>query len=154
MKTIRNIASFLLILTIVALLTSCGKDPQIYGKWKVVDFTVTNGEQSQNYNLSLFTTKEITLEFTKDNRFIFALDGEEAEPKDFVLHGNELVLKEAYTEQIQDPEGYTENHYDVTGTINTLTKTDMSVVLYPPEEALASMEMDQSVYFILNLQRL
>ena len=154
MKKTKTILSFLLLLAIVAIFASCGKDPEIYGKWKVVGLTVTDGENSQSFDLSQIVTEEITMEFKKDGQYIIAMDDEEA-PGEYTLHGNDIVFKDAYTEQIYDSEqGLVVNHYDIAGVINSLTKTDLCIELYPPEQVLASLEIEQEIYVILDFERL
>ena len=82
MKTIRNIFALLFMLTVVAILSSCGKDPQIYGKWKIVNFTITNGEQSESIPIG----KGLTVEFKKNGQAVLAMGGEEV-TKEYTLHG-------------------------------------------------------------------
>lgn len=135
MKTIRNIFALLFMLTVVAILSSCGKDPQIYGKWKIVNFTITNGEQSESIPIG----EGITMEFKKNGKVVLAMGGEEA-AKEYTLHGSHLVLKDWYSEHIIEPGVDVVNSYDVLGTINILTKTDLSIELYFSDEALETME--------------
>ncbi len=150
MKTIRNIFALLFMLTVVAILSSCGKDPQIYGKWKIVNFTITNGEQSESIPIG----KGLTVEFKKNGQAVLAMGGEEV-TKEYTLHGNNLVLKDWYSEHIiEDVE--IENSYDVLGTINILTKTDLSIELYFSDEALETMEEEDwaSLRAIVDFERL
>ncbi len=150
MKTIRNIFAILLTMTVVAVLSSCGKDPQIYGKWKLVSLTLTNGEQSESIPIG----KGLTVEFKKNGQAVLAMGGEEV-AKEYTLHGNNLVLKDWYSEHIiEDVE--IENSYDVLGTINILTKTDLSIELYFSDEALETMEEEDwaSLRAIVDFERL
>lgn len=150
MKTIRNIFALLFMVTVVAILSSCGKDPQIYGKWKIVNFTITNGEQSESIPIG----KGLTVEFKKNGQAVLAMGGEEV-TKEYTLHGNNLVLKDWYSEHIiEDVE--IENSYDVLGTINILTKTDLSIELYFSDEALETMEEEDwaSLRAIVDFERL
>ena len=150
MKTIRNIFAILLTMTVVAVLSSCGKDPQIYGKWKLVSLTLTNGEQSESIPIG----KGLTVEFKKNGQAILAMGGEEV-AKEYTLHGNNLVLKDWYSEHIiEDVE--IENSYDVLGTINILTKTDLSIELYFSDEALETMEEEDwaSLRAMVDFERL
>lgn len=150
MKTIRNIFAILLTMTVVAVLSSCGKDPQIYGKWKLVSLTLTNGEQSESIPIG----KGLTVEFKKNGQAVLAMGGEEV-AKEYTLHGNNLVLKDWYSEHIiEDFE--IENSYDVLGTINILTKTDLSIELYFSDEALETMEEEDwaSLRAIVDFERL
>ncbi len=150
MKTIRNIFAILLTMTVVAVLSSCGKDPQIYGKWKLVSLTLTNGEQSESIPIG----KGLTVEFKKNGQAVLTM-GEEEVAKEYTLHGNNLVLKDWYSEHIiEDVE--IENSYDVLGTINILTKTDLSIELYFSDEALETMEEEDwaSLRAIVDFERL
>jgi hypothetical protein len=150
MKTIRNIFALLFMVTVVAILSSCGKDPQIYGKWKLVSLTLTNGEQSESIPIG----KGLTVEFKKNGQAVLAMGGEEV-AKEYTLHGNNLVLKDWYSEHIiEDVE--IENSYDVLGTINILTKTDLSIELYFSDEALETMEEEDwaSLRAIVDFERL
>lgn len=150
MKTIRNIFALLFMVTVVAILSSCGKDPQIYGKWKLVSLTLTNGEQSESIPIG----KGLTVEFKKNGQAVLAMGGEEV-AKEYTLHGNNLVLKDWYSEHIiADVE--IENSYDVLGTINILTKTDLSIELYFSDEALETMEEEDwaSLRAMVDFERL
>ena len=82
------------------------------------------------------------------------MGGEEV-AKEYTLHGNNLVLKDWYSEHIiEDVE--IENSYDVLGTINILTKTDLSIELYFSDEALETMEEEDwaSLRAIVDFERL
>lgn len=150
MKTIRNIFALLFMVTVVAILSSCEKDPQIYGKWKLVSLTLTNGEQSESIPIG----KGLTVEFKKNGQAVLAMGGKEV-AKEYTLHGNNLVLKDWYSEHIiEDVE--IENSYDVLGTINILTKTDLSIELYFSDEALETMEEEDwaSLRAIVDFERL
>ena len=151
MKTIRNIFALLFMLTVVAILSSCGKDPQIYGKWKIVNFTITNGEQSESIPIG----KGLTVEFKKNGQAVLAMGGEEV-TKEYTLHGSHLVLKDWYSEHIIEPGVDVVNSYDVLGTINILTKTDLSIELYFSDEALETMEEEDwaSLRAIVDFERL
>lgn len=150
MKTIKNILAVLLMTTMVAVLPSCEKDPQIYGKWKLVSLALTNGEQSESIPIG----KGLTVEFKKNGQAVLAMGGEEV-AKEYTLHGNNLVLKDWYSEHIiEDVE--IENSYDVLGTINILTKTDLSIELYFSDEALETMEEEDwaSLRAMVDFERL
>jgi hypothetical protein len=151
MKTIRNIFALLFMVTVVAILSSCGKDPQIYGKWKIVNFTITNGEQSESIPIG----EGITMEFKKNGKVVLAMGGEEA-AKEYTLHGNKLVFKDWYSEHIIETGVDVENTYDVLGTINILTKTNLSIELYFSDEALETMEEEDwaSLRAIVDFERL
>ena len=151
MKAFKNILAILLMTMVVAVLVSCGKDPQIYGKWKLVKFTITNGEQSESISIG----EGLTMEFKKDGKVVLAMGGEEA-VKEYTLQGNNLVFKDWYSEHIIEPGVDVENTYDVLGTINILTKTDLSIELYFSEETLEAMEEEDlaSLHAILDFERL
>lgn len=151
MKTIKNILAVLLMTMVVAVLTSCGKDPQLYGKWKLVNFTITNGEQSDSFPIG----EGLTMEFKKNGKVVLSMEGEEA-VKEYTLHGNNLVFKDWYSEHTIEPGVDVENSYDVLGTINILTETDLSIELYFSEEALEAMEAEDlaSLHAIVDFERL
>lgn len=151
MKTIKNILAVLLMTTMVAVLPSCEKDPQIYGKWKLVSLTLTNGEQSESIPIG----KGLTVEFKKNGQAVLAMGGEEV-AKEYTLHGNKLVFKDWYSEHIIETGVDVENTYDVLGTINILTKTNLSIELYFSEETLEAMEKEDlaSLHAILDFERL
>lgn len=151
MKTFKNVLAILLMTMVVAVLTSCGKDPQLYGKWKLVNFTITNGEQSESFPIG----EGLTMEFKKNGKVVLSMGGEEA-VKEYTLHGNNIVLKDWYSEHTIEPGVDVENSYDVLGTINILTETDLSIELYFSEEALEAMEAEDlaSLHAIVDFERL
>lgn len=151
MKTFKNVLAILLMTMVVAVLTSCGKDPQLYGKWKLVNFTITNGEQSDSFPIG----EGLTMEFKKNGKVVLSMEGEEA-VKEYTLHGNNLVFKDWYSEHTIEPGVDVENSYDVLGTINILTETDLSIELYFSEEALEAMEAEDlaSLHAIVDFERL
>lgn len=148
MKTIKNIASFLLMLTVVMLLTSCSKDPEIYGKWKLVSLTATDGVNSET-----FPMKNITFEFQKNGHYIMVINDEEG-TGEYTVHGNNMVFKNLYSETIYEPQSTTVNHYDVSGIIKTLTKTELSIELFYDEEVLEEMEEEIDIHVIVDFERL
>ena len=150
MKTIRNIASILMMLTIVALLTSCGKDPQIYGKWNVISLTATNGVYSET--IPLGTSEDITVEFQKNGHYVVAM-GDEEVTGEYTLRGKNMVFKDLYSETIYEPQSTTNNHYDVSGIIKTLTKTELSIEIFLDEEVLEEMEEEIDIHVIVNFER-
>lgn len=152
MKTVKKIFTVLLMLTVVALITSCGKDPQIYGKWKVTTLTATDGVQSETISLGLLFSDDLTFEFKKDGQFVMAM-GDEEHLGEFTLDGDHLVLKDMYSETILDPNGNTENYYDILGSIKTLTKTDMSIELSLSDEVFEEIE-EKPFSVIVDFERL
>ena len=127
-----KIMVLLLVAAAVATLTSCGKQPQIYGTWKITEATLTiGGEPVDEPGMIEFYASAIvghTLEFRKDGTVI--ADGEEESVGRITLKGNEVILKDAIHTSVN---GVEELH-DATGTIQTLTDTDMSIdFLYPAE---------------------
>lgn len=148
MKTIKNIASFLLMLTVVMLLTSCSKDPEIYGKWKLVSLTATDGVNSET-----FPMKNITFEFQKNGHYIMVINDEEG-TGEYTVHGNNMVFKNLYSETIYEPQSTTVNHYDVSGIIKTLTKTELSIELFYDKEVLEEMEEEIDIHVIVDFERL
>ena len=151
MKTIRNIASFLLILTVVALLTSCSKDPQIYGKWNVISLTATNGVYSEI--IPLGTSEDITVEFQKNGYYVVAM-GDEEVSGEYTLRGKNMVFKDLYSETVYEPQSTNENHYDVSGIIKNLTKTELSIEIFLDEEVLEEMEEEIDIHVIVDFERL
>ena len=151
MKTIKNIASILLMLTVIVLFNSCGKDSEIYGKWQVVSLMATDGEHTEAFPFD--TSKELTVEFKKDNHYVVAMDGQTS-TGEYILQGNDMVFKNLYSETIYDPQSTSEHHYDVSGIIRTLTKTDLSIEFYLDEEVLAEMEEETDLHVIVDFERL
>lgn len=152
MKTIRNIFAILLTMTVVAVLSSCGKDPQIYGKWKIVSITATDGEQSETLPFDQETTEDFTVEFKKNGQIVLAMAGVEV-TKEYTLHGDHIVLIDWYGEHILEPGVDEEHTYDIQGIIKTLTKTDMSIELFFSEEDLEAMEEDMDIHVIVDFER-
>lgn len=154
MKTARKIMAALLMLTVVALFTSCGKDPQIYGKWKVLSITATDGEHSETIPLEQEMMEKLTVEFKKNGQIVLSMEGVEV-TKEYTLHGDHIVLKDWYGEHILEPGVDEEHTYDVQGMIKTLTKTDMSIELFFSEEDLEAMEQeDMDLHVIVDFERL
>lgn len=152
MKTRRKLFAVLLMMTVVAFFTSCGKDPQIYGKWKVTTLTATDGVQSETIDLGLLFPEDLTFEFKKDGQFIMAM-GDEEHTGEYTIHGDELVFKDMYSETVLDPNGNIESQYDVLGTIKSLTKTDMSIELYLSDEVFEEIE-ENPFSVIVDFERL
>ena len=132
MKTTMKIMALLLVVAAMTTLTSCGKQPQIYGTWKITEASLTiGGEPVNEPGMTEFYGAAIvghTLEFRKDGTVI--ADGDEENTSRFVLKGNEVILKDAIHEVVN---GVEELH-DASGIIQTLTETDLSIdFLYPAE---------------------
>ena len=122
----------LLVIASMAMLTSCNKQPQIYGTWKITETTLTiGGEPVNEPGMSEAYGSVIvghTLEFRKDGTVI--ADGDEESVGHITLKGNEVIFKDAIHTVVN---GVEELH-DATGTILTLTDTDLSIdFLYPAE---------------------
>ncbi len=132
MKNTLKIMALLLVAATMAAMTSCNKQPQIYGKWKITEVALAvNGEPLNEPGMTElygFAIVGHILEFRKDGTVI--ADGNEESAGHITLEGNKVILKDA-THLVVD--GVEELH-DATGTIQTLTDTDMSIdFLYPAE---------------------
>ena len=132
MKNTLKIMALLLVAAAITTITSCGKQPQIYGTWKITETTLTIGGEPVNEPgmTELYGSAIVghTLEFRKDGTVI--ADGNEEKVGYYTLKDNEVILKDAIHEVVND----VEELHDATGTILTLTDTDLSIdFLYPAE---------------------
>ena len=132
MKNTLKTMALLLVVAAITTITSCNKQPQIYGTWKITETTLTIGGESVNEPgmTEVYAAAIVghTLEFRKDGTVI--ADGEEESVGKFTLKGNEVILKDA----IHNVVNGVEELHDATGTILTLTDTDLSIdFLYPAE---------------------
>ena len=132
MKNTLKIMALLLVAATMATMTSCNKQPQIYGTWKITEVALTvNGELINEPGMTEMYGSAIvghTLEFRKDGTVI--ADGDEESVGHITLQGNEVIFKDAIRNVV---DGVEELH-DATGTIQTLTDTDLSIdFVYPAE---------------------
>ena len=132
MKNTLKIMALLLVAAAITTITSCGKQPQIYGTWKITETTLTiGGEPVNEPGMSEAYGSAIvghTLEFRKDGTVI--ADGDEESVGHITLKGNEVIFKDAIHTVVN---GVEELH-DATGTILTLTDTDLSIDFLCPAE--------------------
>ncbi len=132
MKNALKTMVLLLAVAAMATIASCNKQPQIYGTWKITEASLTIGGEPVNEPgmTELYGAAIVghTLEFRKDGTVI--ADGEEESVGRISLKGNEVIFKDAIHNSVN---GVEELH-DVTGTIQTLTDTNVSIdFLYPAE---------------------
>ena len=130
MKNTLKIMALLLVAATMAAMTSCNKQPQIYGTWEITEVSLTIGGEPVNEPgmTELYGAAIVghILEFRKDGTVI--ADGDEESVGHITLKGNEIIFKDAIHNSVN---GVEELH-DATGTIQTLTDTDLSVdFLYP-----------------------
>jgi hypothetical protein len=131
-KTMKLLMLMLLVAAGIETITSCSKQPQIYGKWKITEVSLTmGGEPVTEPGIAEFYEASVvghTMEFRKDGTVIG--DGNEEKVGYYTLKDNEVILKDAIRKIVN---GVEELH-DTTGTIQILTDTDLSVdFLYPAE---------------------
>ena len=77
MKITLKIMALLLVAATMAAMTSCNKQPQVYGKWKITEVSMTIGGESFD-DFDEFLTEAVvghTIEFRKDGTVI--ADGDE-----------------------------------------------------------------------------
>ncbi|MBR1513543.1 MAG: hypothetical protein IJ622_04540 [Bacteroidales bacterium] len=144
----KNTLKIMVLLLVAATITSCSKQPQIYGTWKITEVALAiNGEPINEPGMTEAYGSAIvghTLEFRKDGTVI--ADGNEESVGHITLKGNEVIFKDAIHNVV---DGVEELH-DATGTIQTLTDTDMSIdFLYPAEYT----DLDADVHAIWGFVR-
>ena len=132
MKNTLKTMALLLAVAVMATITSCNKQPQIYGTWTITEASLNiGGEPVSEPGIAEFYESAIVghdLEFRKDGTVI--ADGNEEDMGYYTLKGNEVILKDAIHNSVN---GVEELH-DATGTIQILTDTDLSIdFLYPAE---------------------
>lgn len=84
--------------------------------------------QSETIGLGLLFSDDLTFEFKKDGQFVMVMGD-------------------------HDPNGNTENYYDILGSIKTLTKTDMSIELSLSDEVFEEIE-EKPFSVIVDFERL
>ena len=96
MKNTLKIMVLLLVAATMAAMTSCNKQPQVYGKWKITEVSMTIGGESFDYFDEFLNEAVVghSIEFRKDGTAI-ADDNEENEesaavhtPDVRIAHGN------------------------------------------------------------------
>ena len=146
MKNTLKIMVLLLVAATMATITSCNKQPQIYGTWEITEVLSTIAGEPFDY-LDEFLDEAMvghTIEFRTDGTAIE--DGNEENGGYYTLKGNEIIIKDAIRQTVND----TVEWYDMTGIINTLTETDMTIDFLNPAEHNA---IGQDVHMILGFVR-
>ena len=115
MKATMKLMIMLLVMAGMTTLTSCNKDPQIYGKWNCTKMIVTDGESE----MEVQSNGIHTLEFFKNGDVVADDDNENSGT--FTLKGNDITLKDIFTGNI---DGEIQK-IEMSGTVKTLTKTDL-----------------------------
>lgn len=115
MKATMKLMIMLLVMAGMTTLTSCNKDPQIYGKWNFTKMIVTDGESE----MEVQSNGIYTLEFFKNGDVVANDDNENSGT--FTLKGNDITLKDIFTGNI---DGEIQK-IEMSGTVKTLTKTDL-----------------------------
>lgn len=130
MKNTLKIMALLLVAATMAAMTSCNKQPQVYGKWKITEVSTTIGGESFDYFDEFFNEALVghTIEFRKDGTAI--ADDNEENGGYFTLKGNTMIIKDGIHHAVND----TVMLYDMTGTITTLTETNMTIDFLIPAE--------------------
>ena len=136
----------LLAVAAIATITSCNKQPQIYGKWKITEVSVTIGGESFDDFDEFYNEAVVghTVEFRKDGTAI--ADDNEEDGGYYTLKGNKMIIKDGIRHKVND----TVKYYDMTGTITTLTETNMTIDFLNPAEL---NDIGQDVYAIMGFVR-
>ena len=103
----------LLAVAAIATITSCNKQPQIYGKWKITEVSVTIGGESFDDFDEFYNEAVVghTIEFRKDGTAI--ADDNEEDGGYYTLKGDKMIIKDGIRHIVND----TVKYYDMTGTI-------------------------------------
>ena len=136
----------LLAVAAIATITSCNKQPQVYGKWKITEVSMTIGGESFD-DFDEFLTEAVvghTVEFRKDGTAI--ADDNEEDGGYYTLKGNTMIIKDGIHHAVND----TVMLYDMTGTITTLTETNMTIDFLNPAEL---NDTGQDVHSIMGFVR-
>ena len=136
----------LLAVAAIATITSCNKQPQIYGKWKITEVSVTIGGESFDDFDEFYNEAVVghTVEFRKDGTAI--ADDNEEDGGYYTLKGNKMIIKDGIRHKVND----TVKYYDMTGTITTLTETNMTIDFLNPAEL---NDIGQDVHSIMGFVR-
>ena len=136
----------LLAVAAIATITSCNKQPQVYGKWKITEVSMTIGGESFD-DFDEFLTEAVvghTVEFRKDGTAI--ADDNEEDGGYYTLKGNTMIIKDGIHHTVND----TVMLYDMTGTITTLTETNMTIDFLNPADL---NDIGQDVHSIMGFVR-
>lgn len=146
MKNTLKIMVLLLVAATMAAMTSCNKQPQVYGKWKITEVSMTIGGESFD-DFDEFLTEAVvghTVEFRKDGTAI--ADDNEEDGGYYTLKGDKMIIKDGIHHTVND----TVMLYDMTGTITTLTETNMTIDFLNPAEL---NDTGQDVHSIMGFVR-
>lgn len=136
----------LLAVAAIATITSCNKQPQVCGKWKITEVSMTIGGESFD-DFDEFLTEAVvghTVEFRKDGTAI--ADDNEEDGGYYTLKGNTMIIKDGIHHAVND----TVMLYDMTGTITTLTETNMTIDFLNPADL---NDIGQDVHSIMGFVR-
>ena len=146
MKNTLKIMVLLLVAATMAAMTSCNQQPQVYGKWKITEVSMTIGGESFDYFDEFLTEAVVghTVEFRKDGTAI--ADDNEEDGGYYTLKGDKMIIKDGIRHKVND----TVKYYDMTGTITTLTETNMTIDFLNPAEL---NDIGQDVHSIMGFVR-
>ena len=146
MKNTLKIMVLLLVAATMAAMTSCNKQPQVYGKWTITEVSVTIGGESFDYFDEFYNEAVVghTVEFRKDGTAI--ADDNEEDGGYYTLKGDKMIIKDGIRHKVND----TVKYYDMTGTITTLTETNMTIDFLNPAEL---NDIGQDVHSIMGFVR-
>ena len=141
MKARIKLMIMLLVMVGMTTLTSCNKDPQIYGKWNCTKMVVTDGENE----MEVPSNGIHTLEFFKNGDVVADDDNENSGT--FTLNGNDITLKDIFKVNINGEI----QKIDISGTVKTLSKTDLVMdFILDPEMFFG---MDEGGHMIMEFKR-
>ena len=146
MKNTLKIMVLLLVAATMAAMTSCNKQPQVYGKWTITEVSVTIGGESFDDFDEFYYEAVVghTVEFRKDGTAI--ADDNEENGGYYSLKGDKMIIKDGIRHKVND----TVKYYDMTGTITTLTETNMTIDFLNPVEL---NDIGQDVHSIMGFVR-
>ena len=146
MKNTLKIIVLLLVAATMAAMTSCNKQPQVYGKWKITEVSTTIGGESFDDFDEFYNEAVVghTVEFRKDGTAI--ADDNEENGGYYSLKGDKMIIKDGIRHKVND----TVKYYDMTGTITTLTETNMTIDFLKPAEL---NDIGQDVHSIMGFVR-
>ena len=146
MKNTLKYMALLLVVATMAAMTSCNKQPQVYGKWTITEVSVTIGGESFDDFDEFYNEVVVghTIEFRKDGTAI--ADDNEEDGGYYTLKGNTIIIKDGIHHTVND----TVEMHDMTGTITTLTETNMTIDFLNPAEL---NDIGQDVHSIMGFVR-
>lgn len=130
MKNTLKTMALLLVVAAMATITSCSKQPQFEGTWKIVECSINMANEAFGEFQEII--EEATLghsfDFRSDGTVI--MDGDEENVGYYSKNGNEVTMKDAIHHTVNN----TVEVHDMTGTITTLTDTNMTIDFLNPAE--------------------